>query len=201
MRAVLREALGQAERWGLVTRNVARLAEPPRVPRHEIRPLSPDQARVFREAIRVTVRRRLFVALGVGLRQGEILGLGWDDIDLDAGTFTVRHAMQRVDGSFSLSNRSQRQPPGCRYAGLRSRASGPTAPASCEERLLAGSRWHADPRDLVFTTTVGTPMDGIAVTRRFQALLPRRGCRASASTTCGTPAPRSCWPGASHRGW
>jgi hypothetical protein len=35
------------------------------------------------------------------------------------------------------------------------------------ERLLAGSRWHDDPRDLVFRTSIGTPMDGIAVTRRF----------------------------------
>jgi integrase len=39
------------------------------------------------------------------------------------------------------------------------------------ERLLAGSRWHDDPRGLVFTTTIGTPMDGIAVTRWFQAVL------------------------------
>ncbi len=40
-----------------------------------------------------------------------------------------------------------------------------------EDRLLAGSRWRDDPRGLVFTTTVGTPIDGIAVTRRFQAVL------------------------------
>ena len=39
------------------------------------------------------------------------------------------------------------------------------------DRLLAGSRWRADARDFVFTTIIGTPMDGIAVTRRFQAIL------------------------------
>ena len=44
-----------------------------------------------------------------------------------------------------------------------------------EDRLLAGSRWHDDPRGLVFTTTIGTPMDGIAVTRRFQVLLAGAG--------------------------
>jgi integrase len=43
------------------------------------------------------------------------------------------------------------------------------------ERLLAGSRWYDDPRNLVFTTTVGTPMDGIAVTRRFRAILRAAG--------------------------
>jgi hypothetical protein len=48
-------------------------------------------------------------------------------------------------------------------------------PLDLEDRLLAGSRWRDDPRRLVFTTTVGTPMDGIAVTRRFQSLLEGAG--------------------------
>jgi hypothetical protein len=43
------------------------------------------------------------------------------------------------------------------------------------ERERAGSRWHADPRDLVFRTTIGTPLDGITVTRRFQGLLRAAG--------------------------
>ena len=48
--AVLRRALGTAERWGTVTRNVAKLVEPPRVPRHEISPLTPEQAKRLIEA-------------------------------------------------------------------------------------------------------------------------------------------------------
>jgi len=76
IRAVLRQALGQAERWGMVSRNVARLVEPPRVPRREVRPFSPDQARQFVDAIRGDRLEALYlVALGTGLRQGEILGL------------------------------------------------------------------------------------------------------------------------------
>ena len=42
------------------------------------------------------------VALSTGLRQGELLGLGWDDVDLDAGTIRVRHALQRVGGRLVL---------------------------------------------------------------------------------------------------
>ena len=49
--AVLRNALGLAERWGKVTRNVARLVSPPRIERLEGRPLSPSQARVLLEGI------------------------------------------------------------------------------------------------------------------------------------------------------
>lgn len=177
LRSVLRQALTQAERWGLVTRNVARLAEPPRVPRREIRPLGPEQVRTFLEAVRGDRLEAIcLVAIGVGLRQGEILGLAWSDIDVEAATITVRHALQRIEGTMVLvepksatSHRTVAVPAivlvALRAHHVRQR----------EDRLLGGSRWHDDPRGLVFTTTVGTPMDGIAVTRRFQALLVKAG--------------------------
>ena len=177
LRAVLRQALGQAERWGMVTRNVARLADPPRIPRHEVRPFSPEEARRFLDAIRGDRLEALYlVALGVGLRQGEILGLAWSDVDLEASTLTVRHALQRVDRVLVLvepksatSRRIIALPALVRDALRAHRTRQRT------ERLLAGSRWHDDPRDVVFRTTVGTPMDGIAVTRRFQAVLRQAG--------------------------
>jgi len=176
-RAVLRQALGQAERWGLVTRNVAKLVEPPRVPRRQVRPLSPEQARTFLDAIRGDRHEALYlVALGVGLRQGELLGLAWSDIDLNAGTLTVRQALQRVDGRLILvepkSATSHRVValPALVLDALRAHRV-----RQLRERLLKGSRWHDDPRDLVFVSTIGTPLDGITVTRRFQALLKTAG--------------------------
>ena len=177
LRAVLRQALGQAERWGLVSRNVAKLADPPRAPRREVRPLSPDEAHVFLDAIRGDRLEALYlVAIGAGLRQGEILGLAWSDLDLDASTLTVRNALQRINGTLELvepkSTSSHRIVPlpafvatSLRTHRMRQRT----------DRLLAGSRWHDDPRDLVFRTTLGTPMDGVAVTRRFQAILRTAG--------------------------
>lgn len=103
LRAVLRQALTQAERWGLVTRNVAKLAQPPRIARSEIQPLTPEEVRIFLAAIEGDRHEALFlVALGVGLRQGEVLGLTWSDIDLTAATIRVRHALQRVDGRLEL---------------------------------------------------------------------------------------------------
>lgn len=86
IRAVLRQALGEAERWGLVHRNVARLAQPPYVPRRQVRPLDSDQARVLLAAIDGDRLEALYlVALGVGLRQGELLGLSWRDVTSRAG--------------------------------------------------------------------------------------------------------------------
>lgn len=177
IRAVLRQALGQAERWGLVTRNVAKLAEPPRVPRRQVQPLDPAEARTFLDAIRDDRYEALYLAaLGVGLRQGELLGLSWRDVDLDGGTLRVRQALQRVKGGLTLvepksatSHRTVALPAVVRDSLRRHRV------RQLKERLASGGRWRDDPRDLVFLSTIGTPLDGVAVTRRFQALLADAG--------------------------
>jgi integrase len=173
IRSVLRQALRHAERWGMVTRNVAGLAAPPRVPKREIRPLAPDEARLFVEAIRGDRLEALYLlAIGTGLRQGEILGLCWQDVDLSGATINVRHALQRVEGRLelvppkSLASRRLVALPAFVVDALHAQRL-----RQRRDRLLAGSRWRADDRALVFTTTIGTPMDGIAVTRRFQAVL------------------------------
>jgi integrase len=102
-RNVLRQALGHAERTELISRNVAKLAVPPRIPRREVHPLTSDQARVFLAPIEGEPNAAIYlVAIGVGLRQGEILGLRWSDLDLEAGTIRVRAALQRVHGVFRL---------------------------------------------------------------------------------------------------
>src|SRR5947209_3596690 len=83
-RAVLRNALGRAVRWGLIPRNVAALADPPTVSEYEARFLSIDEARAFLAAARGDRLEALYsVALSLGLRQGEALGLRWEDVDLD----------------------------------------------------------------------------------------------------------------------
>ena len=173
IRAVLRQALGQAERWGMVTRNVARLVEPPRVPRRPVQPLDPEQARRFLEVVAGDRLEALYLAaLGVGLRQGELLGLSWADVDLELGTIRVRQALQRVDGRLVLvepksatSHRLVSLPELVRLA-LRAHVA-----RQHRDRLLAGPRWRDDPRELVFRSTIGTPLDGITVTRRFQRIL------------------------------
>ena len=75
-RAVLRSALNQALRWGMVSRNVATLAQPPRNKRPEIEPLTPDEAQALLAAVSGDRLEALYaVAIAIGLRQGEILGL------------------------------------------------------------------------------------------------------------------------------
>lgn len=74
--------MNQAPRWGLVVRNAAALVEPPRHVAREIKPLSPEQARAL---LAQTETHRLgslvSVALTLGPRSGEALGLRWSDVD------------------------------------------------------------------------------------------------------------------------
>jgi integrase len=95
MRAVLRAALAQPVRWRLIELNAAALVEGPRVRRLPVAPLTPADARVLLEAVSGDRLEALYVvAVGLGLRQGEILGLRWDAIDLDRAELRVRHALQ-----------------------------------------------------------------------------------------------------------
>jgi hypothetical protein len=113
MLVVMRIALGQALRWGLVARNVAQLIDPPRVERQGFLPLTPEEAQLLLVTAKNDRLAALYsVALALGLRQGETLGLSWSDVDLDRRELHVRRALQRVDGRLWLvmpkSQQSQR---------------------------------------------------------------------------------------------
>jgi integrase len=172
---VLRRALNHALARGQVQRNVATLIEPPRRAQPEVRPLTPEQAAAFLSAARGDrLEARFGVALAHGLRQGELLGLRWDDLDLAAETRRVERQLQRIDGAFRL-------------VGLKTRQSRRTIaiPATlvaqlCEhrvrqeaERAAAGAQWVES--GLVFPSTIGTPLDPRNLTRRYKALLARTG--------------------------
>ena len=93
---VLRSSLNEALRRQRLLTNPAALARPPRVERTEIEPLTAAECRAILQASRGRLNAaRWSVALALGLRQGEALGLMWDDVDLDAGVLRVRRAVQR----------------------------------------------------------------------------------------------------------
>ncbi|MBT5049007.1 MAG: site-specific integrase [Rhodospirillaceae bacterium] len=168
---VLRQALGRAHKWGLIAQNVATLVDRPKARRPEVQPFNPDQARTFLAAIKGDRLEALYtVALAVGLRKGEALGLHWDDVDFDVATVRVRKALQRVNGSLQLvdpkSTRSRRTVsiPEIAVVSLRMHRA-----RQLQERLLAGSRWQEC--GLVFTSTIGTPFDPRNVNRHFSRTL------------------------------
>ena len=113
------------------------------------------------------------VALHTGLRRGEVLGLLWNDVDLDAGTLSVMRSLD-VDGTLKTpKNLASR-----RTLKLTPRALGALKAHKVrqnEERLKAGADVWED-HNLVFPNTIGKPMNaGNFYRREFQPLLKRAG--------------------------
>ncbi len=175
IRAVLRTALHHAERDGLIQRNAASLAESPHVERQEMQSFSPEQARTFQQAIKTDPEEALYLlTLDAGLRQGEVLGLRWEDVELDAGKIHINRALQRVEGKLVLvepKSRSSRRE--VKLSTIAAQALREHRARQTRERLRLGERWID--HGLVFTSEHGLPLDGNTLTKRFQAMLKRIG--------------------------
>lgn len=176
IRIVLRAALNQARKWNLVVRNAAELAQPPRLERFRIEPLSPEQARALLESAKGDRLEALYaVALACGLRMGEVLALSWAGIDLEHGQMTISQALQRQKGRGLVlidtkTDRSRRTIalPSPLIAALRAHRV-----RQLQERLVAGSRWQD--RGFVFTSSIGSGLEPRSLHRAFKAMLAEAG--------------------------
>jgi integrase len=100
---VLHKALSQALKWSLVPRNFTEDVKAPRSVSEEIRPLDKEQAKILLEAAHEDRFEALYVlAVTTGLRQGELLGLKWGDVDLGEGLLRVKRALTRRKGRLFL---------------------------------------------------------------------------------------------------
>lgn len=101
--SLLRRALGQAVKWGTIPRNVCEAVEKPRAPKKPIKVLNKDQVDSL---LTVAQEDRLYalyvLAVTTGLRQGELLALQWEDVDLDSDALSVRHTLLEMDGKLEL---------------------------------------------------------------------------------------------------
>jgi integrase len=170
----LHKALKQAVQDGLIPRNTTEAVKPPQVRREEIRPLSAEQVKVLLETACGDRLEALFVlAIHTGLRQGELLGLKWEDVDLEDGTLRVRRTLATAKGGPVLmapktksSRRSVKLTQGAMDA-LRSHLKG-----QLQEIDRAGPLWQEN--GLVFASEIGEFLDRRYLTsRRFKALLKR----------------------------
>ena len=159
-------------------RNVASIVRGPRIDHEEVQPRSRDEAAMFLAAARAHPLSALFaVGVAVGPRQGELLTLAWNDVDLDGGILRVRRTVQRLRGQglvFGPPKSTDRvgasRLPDSACAALLSHRQRQDV-----ERLTAGDSWQES--GLVFTTSVGTVVEPRNLSRIFEHLVERSGVR------------------------
>jgi integrase len=191
IRAVLRSALTDAMRRGMLDRNVAQYAQPPRGEAREPAPFTDEELdRLFqtvRERTKLSVKDGVrsviigdrfeaayLIAGTYGLRRGEVLGIRWLDIDTERRELHVRQQVQRVGG------RDQVVP-------LKTKKSRRTLPLTADveaaldrrkrrqaqERAFAGEGWQES--GLVFTSTKGTALNPQNFYTRYKGILEEAG--------------------------
>lgn len=179
---VLKQALADAVRHGLLARNPAAQVKPPRVRQVEMHTLTVEQARTLLVAAREDRLEAVYVlALTTGMRQGELLALRWRDVDLDTGILQVRGTLAYIarrgwviGQPKTARSRRRIELSAEAVAALRRHKA-----RQAEEKLAAGA-WvwaHGAPApDLVFTNEIGGPLDGASILRYlFRPLLERAG--------------------------
>ena len=195
----LHAALKDAVRWGYVARNVAAAADLPKGMQPEMHVWSPEQLRAFLDHVRGDRLYAAWLLLATtGMRRGEVAGLRWVDVDLDAGRVSPRRPRVVVNYEVVVSEPKTAK-------GRRSLALDPATLAALrehrvrqlEERLAVGPRWQDS--GLVFTWPDGRPLHPERFSRWFEqharaAGLPKirlhdvRHSYATAALAAGIPA-------------
>lgn len=177
MHNVLLNALKHAEKRGLVSRNVATVAEVPKCKAPTERTaLTPEDARLFLDASSGERLEALIAcALMLGLRPGELTGLLWSDVDLSTGRLSVNRSLKEEAGQLRIGA-VKRSRAGVRTVTLPENLVGRLREhraRQAEERLAAGPVWRD--HDLVFATEIGTPIDPHNLRRTWRRVAQRAG--------------------------
>ncbi len=148
----LRTALNEATRRGHLSRNPAKLAKAPRLDDAEVEPYSVEEVQRLLLAAAELERNgaRWAVALALGLRQGEALGLQWEDVDLTAGTLFVRRSRLRPRWKHGCA-----KPCGRKYGGY------------CPDRLPIRAA-TADTKSRAGRRRIGLPDQLVSLLRQHQ---------------------------------
>lgn len=159
--SILHKILDQSLRWGLVARNVADVVSPPSPDKKAPQALTPAQVKRLLDTVKGDRLYALYVlAITTGMRQGELLGLMWEDIDSNRGVLHIRQAVQQLIGRGLV-------------------ISEPKTPKS--KRTIKLTAYAIDaliPRQetgLVFKTSNGTPFSPRNLIRHFHRMCDRAG--------------------------
>jgi integrase len=152
----------------------------PRIPRRQVVPFDAEQANKLLEAASGSRYEAVYeLALKLGMRRGELLGLRWADVDLDGRTLRVSQSMQRVaTGSEAKGKKTALVTGDVKTDGSRRTIALPDSVVKAlrahkarqaQERLTAGPSWRDG--GLVFTNRTGQPTEPIVLHRDYKAIL------------------------------
>ena len=157
--AVLHKALSMAQKQGMIQMNPCDAAELPKAVQKEIKPLTDAEIPLFLEAIDKNPMRNAYaLCLFAGLREGECLGLSWDQVNFEAHRITVSQQLQHekkkgakyyIAPTTKSGKPREIEPPEIAFQYLRAEQK-----RQAENRLAAGTWWD-NPHNLVFTTETG----------------------------------------------
>lgn len=169
---VLHTALKDAEREGMVARNVAGLVTPPRRDTREFRSLRPDDAKALLAAAKGEPLEAFWtLAVTTGCRLGELQALKWDDVDFSRRRLQVRRTLA-VDGKPVFSATSTKKNHNRTVWLSAGAVTALEAHRERQEYQRANARDAWRDHGLVFTTGTGNPLDGRNLRgRQFPKLL------------------------------
>jgi integrase len=174
--AMLHKALADAVKDNLIARNVCDLVKRPKYQRHEMQPLTPEQAKQLLQATREhKLEALLTVVVVTGMRRGELLGLHWRDIDFQAGCLYVRYTAGPVGklGVVESEPKTQRGKRKIMLPAFVVKALEEHKQRQQEIREQAGDLWEE--HDLVFCNQYGNYLSTSTLQVTFKRLLKSAG--------------------------
>jgi len=169
--AVLHRALKQALLWGLIGRNPSDAVITPKYIYHEMQVLNEEQVHIFLSIASSSRYYMLYwLALATGLRQGELLGLKWSDLNYQNRSLQIQRQLQRLKTGLVFSEPKSKA---SRRVVLLGGATIDKLKQHNEdlqkEKALVGDRWQES--DLIFPSTVGTPTGHSNLSKGFKKIL------------------------------
>jgi integrase len=171
---LIHKALSQAMKWQMVSRNVTEAVKSPRPAPREMHPLSPNQVHRLLQAIRGERLEALYVlAVTTGMRQGELLALRWQDVDMENTTLSVRRTLTRNGGRIAIGEpKTKKSRRSIRLTSQAVEALREHLKRQQRDIEILGDRYKD--QGLVFTTNTGAPINPSNLRRRsFTPLLKR----------------------------
>ena len=170
---VLHAALEQAISNGYIHKNPTAGCKLPKVVRPEIKPLEPEEiARMLKEAKKDAYDNLFIVAMFTCMRQGELLGLSWDNVNFKAGQITIKQQLQCKDGVYFLETPKSGK---CRVlspAPVVMEALKDEQQQQNANKQIVGAAWE-NKFNLVFTDALGKNLVRRTVVKHFKAVIER----------------------------